>query len=111
MCGRAAVRSVCGVVNSTATEATMSYVHVTKSPGITMADYARVREHLGASPIKGQRSHYAGESAGALHVVDVWESKADADRFAAERLFPAFEGVGIRPGADQVILGFEVDDQ
>ena len=88
----------------------MTYVHVTKSPGISLADYERVRRQMGDEPIKGQLHHFAGEAAGALHTVDVWQSKADADRFAAERLFPAFADTGVRPPSDSILLAFEVDD-
>jgi hypothetical protein len=88
----------------------MSYVHITKSPGITLADYQRVRDALGAQPIRGQQRHYAGEAAGALHTVDVWESQADADRFTAERLFPAFEAAGVRPPSDSILQAFEAGD-
>ena len=83
------------------------YVHVTRSPGMTIADYDKVRRELGPEPIAGQTQHHAGEVSGSLVTVDVWDSRADADRFAADRLFPAFERVGIRPGADAMILGFE----
>ena len=52
---------------------------------------------LGATPVPGHRSHHVGLVDGALVVVDVWDTRADADRFAAERLFPAFERAGVRP--------------
>ena len=85
----------------------MPYVHVTRTPGITLADYRRVRTEMGTEPIAGQHSHYVGETAGALHIVDVWDSKAVADRFTAERLFPAFERASIRMPDDAVIIAFE----
>jgi len=44
---------------------------------------------------------------GELVIVDVWRSRADADRFAAERLFPAFERAGVTPDAATDITAFE----
>lgn len=85
----------------------MSYVHITRSPAMGMAEYDRVDRELGSAPIAGQSSHYVGVLDGALVVVDVWESRADADRFAAQRLFPAFERAGIRPDASADITAFE----
>jgi hypothetical protein len=85
----------------------MSYIHVTRSPGMALADYESVRAAMGEEPVPGQLSHYVGESNGSLCIVDVWSTKADADRFAGERLFPAFERVGVQPGSDAVMLAFE----
>ena len=85
----------------------MTYVHYTRSPGIGLAEYEKVQHELGPAPIAGHRSHHVGVVDGALVVVDVWESRTDADRFAAERLFPAFEKVGIRPDASGDITAFE----
>ena len=85
----------------------MSYVHITRSPGMSLADYQKVAQHLGATPIAGRRSHHVGEQSGALLVVDVWDKRADADRFAADRLFPAFAASGTRPDADTLVLAFE----
>lgn len=81
----------------------MSYVHITKTPDVTLTDYRRVLAALGAEPIRGRRWHWAGEKSGALHIVDVWDSRADADRFAAERLFPAFEQARLRPTGTEIV--------
>lgn len=88
-------------------EATVSYVHITRSPGMSLADYRSVTDQLGATPISGRLSHHVGEQDGALLVVDVWEKRSDADRFAADRLFPAFAAAGTRPGADTLVLAFD----
>ena len=85
----------------------MSYVHITRTPGMSLADYHKVAEQLGAAPIAGRLSHHVGEQTGALFVVDVWEKRADADRFAADRLFPAFAASGTRPPADTLVLSFD----
>jgi len=88
-------------------EVTMSYIHVTRSPGMGLGDYHKIVEQVGPTPIAGRLSHYAGEQSGALLIVDVWEKRADADRFAADRLFPAFAASGTRPDADTLVLAFE----
>lgn len=85
----------------------MSYVHITRSPGMSLADYHKVVEQVGTAPVSGRVSHHAGEQSGALLIVDVWEKRADADRFAADRLFPAFAASGTRPPADTLVLSFE----
>jgi hypothetical protein len=82
------------------------YIHVSKNPGLSLADYDRVRAHMGEEPVKGQQSHWVGEADGALTTVDVWDSQADADRFAGDRLFPAFAAVGVHPSPDAVIFAF-----
>lgn len=87
----------------------MTYVHITKSPGIDRAAYDRVRAHLGDDRIEGQLSHIVGFSEGCLHTVDVWSSREHADRFAAERLFPAFAATGVHPAADQLITAFDAE--
>jgi hypothetical protein len=51
--------------------------------------YRRIKEGLGEDPPKGLISHVAVErQEGGLRYIDVWESEADWDRFAEERLHP-----------------------
>jgi hypothetical protein len=83
------------------------YVHISRSPGAGMTEYRAVERELGPEPRAGLRSHHAGVVDGELVVVDVWDSRADADRFAAERLFPAFERAEVRPDATADITAFE----
>lgn len=85
----------------------MPYIHVTRSPGMKVSDYEAVMDKLGPDPIAGQQMHVVGESDGALHIMDVWETRAHADRFGTERLFPAFAAAGIHPDPNTVILSFE----
>ena len=85
----------------------MSYVHITRLADITLGDYEQVRRSMGDEPIAGQVAHVVGRADGELHIIDVWASKADADRFAAERLFPAFERAGFAPSSATTILAFE----
>jgi hypothetical protein len=72
-----------------------------------LSEYERVERELGPTPRAGQHSHHVGVVDGVLVVVDVWDSRADADRFAAERLFPAFERAGVAPDASGDISAFE----
>lgn len=72
-----------------------------------MDEYTRVGRELDHAPIAGQVDHHVGVVDGALVIVDVWRSRADADRFAAERLFPAFERAGVTPAAAVEIIAFE----
>ena len=85
----------------------MSYVHVTRTPGAGLADYRKVVHELGTEPIAGQVTTHVGVVDGALVVVDVWETRADADRFAAERLFPAFERAEFRLHEATDVIAFE----
>ena len=85
----------------------MPYIHITRTPGVTLKDYQVVRAAMGTEPVEGQLVHIVGEVDGSLHTVDVWESSAMADRFAAERLFPAFDKSGVHPGQDATAEGFD----
>jgi hypothetical protein len=59
--------------------------------------YEKVREQLGLERPAGGIFHVAGPSPnGGWRVIEVWESREDAERFAA-RLRPAFENVGAPP--------------
>ena len=76
----------------------MSYASITLVEGLTMADYRAVGEQLGPNPAEGLVSEAAGSTDSGLYVITVWDSKAQHDRFVAERLAPAFEAAGVRPG-------------
>ncbi len=88
----------------------MRYVHITHTPGQSLTDYQAVVEDLGGESPDGLLISLVGEADGGLHIVDVWESKAHADRFVAERLFPALQRTGRAPGADASYVDFETDD-
>lgn len=75
----------------------MAYVHISKSRGTSLDQYGKVLDELGSDPVTGQLLHIVGESGDTLYIVDVWQSKGHADRFASERLFPAFARAGVRP--------------
>ncbi|GAA1871410.1 hypothetical protein GCM10009836_60270 [Pseudonocardia ailaonensis] len=85
----------------------MTYVQITRSPGVGLEQYERVQRELGPEPLAGHVSSRVGIIDGVLVTVDEWESRADADRFAAERLFPAFERAAVPAGATTEVTAFE----
>src|SRR5579885_3916277 len=61
----------------------------TQDVPIDAAFYRRIKEGLGTEAPTGLISHVAVERPeGGLRYIDVWESEADWDRFAEERLHP-----------------------
>lgn len=85
----------------------MSYVHISRGPGFGWSEYELVRREMSPGTPPGRTAHHVGVVDGVLIVVDVWDSRADADRFAAETLFPAMERAGVSPTASTGITGFE----
>jgi hypothetical protein len=75
-------------------------------PGATLEQYDQIREAIGDPLGEGQISHVAGATDAGMCVVDVWESRADFDRFMQERLGEQFARVGFS-GQPQ-ITEFEV---
>lgn len=66
----------------------MTYAFTQDVP-IDAGVYRGILDHLGTEPPKGLIVHLAVERPeGGLRYVDVWESEADWDRFAEERLHP-----------------------
>ena len=67
----------------------MTYAFTQDVP-IDVAQYKRIIDRLGDDPPKGLVVHLAVERpGGGLRYFDVWDSEADWDRFAEERLHPA----------------------
>ncbi len=61
----------------------------TQDVPIDVETYNRIVEGLGPEPPKGMLFHVAVQRPeGGLRYIDVWESEADWDRFAEERLHP-----------------------
>ncbi|MGV9818798.1 hypothetical protein [Nocardia xishanensis] len=87
----------------------MPYIHITHAPGAGLTEYRAVVEALGPEPVTGNLLHIVGESDGVLHIVDVWDSSVSADRYAAERLFPAFEKAGVRLGPETRLEVFDTE--
>ena len=76
----------------------MTYASITVAERLSMDDYRAVDEQLGEQRATGLISETAGRHATGLHVVTVWESKSDHERFVTERLVPAFRAAGVDPG-------------
>jgi hypothetical protein len=76
----------------------MSYASITVAERLTMDDYRTVAEHLGAEPAEGLLTEVAGRNDAGLHVITVWDTKADHERFVNERLIPAFEAAALPTG-------------
>ncbi len=85
----------------------MPYTHVSHVPGHSLSDYQTVAEVLGPQIPEGRLALIVGETNGALHIIDVWDSKAHSDRFAAERLMPALRQAGIIPGPEEAYIEFD----
>jgi len=76
----------------------MTYVHITAAPGLTADDFNKVNAKTSPpQDIDGLITWAAGSGASGLHVVALWESRAHAERYAAEQLFPAFRESGLAP--------------
>jgi hypothetical protein len=74
-----------------ATDVTYAF---TQDVPIDSSFYQRIADGLGEEPPKGLISHLAVERPeGGLRYVDVWESEADWDRFAEDRLHPVVHGL------------------
>jgi hypothetical protein len=79
--------------------------------GIDRSKYDKIVEQLGltgANPdwAPGFISHVVGFEGDIAHVVDVWESREDFERFVRDRLQPAFASVGSSPNPSVTV--FEV---
>lgn len=76
----------------------MTYVHITSAPGWTVDDFTKINAKTSPpQDLDGLITWAAGAGASGLQVVAVWESKAHAERYAAEQLFPAFQEFGLAP--------------
>lgn len=68
-------------------------------PGVTRDQYEQTLKSLGldttSEPPPGQILHLAGPIESGWQVVDVWESRADFERFLDQGLARAFKDAGI----------------
>ncbi len=85
----------------------MPYAHISHAPNTTLADYRAVDDEIGDPRPDSLLLTILGTDDTGLHVIDLWESKAHADRFAAERLLPAFTRTGKGPDADATYAAFD----
>jgi hypothetical protein len=68
--------------------------------GVGTQMYDGVNAEMGVedNPPEGMIFHWAGEVDGKWTVINIWEGRADYDRFREETLFPAIEKVsGMNP--------------
>jgi hypothetical protein len=73
--------------------------------GVTPEQYEQAREQVGweqRAP-EGGLIHIASFTADGLRVTDVWESAADFNRFAENRLMPVVQEIGIAGQPDVTI--------
>jgi hypothetical protein len=89
----------------------MTYVLTTQS-GTTLDQFNEVDAAIGPEVPAGLLARYVGANDTGVAITAVWASKADSDRFTAERLFPALRQVfGSEPGDPAAMVGFDaVDD-
>ncbi|HEX2273209.1 MAG TPA: hypothetical protein VHG90_04985 [Acidimicrobiales bacterium] len=83
----------------------MQWIAVATPPFESIEKFDAVMAQVGEEP-EGLEARYVGRASdGKLRVVTLWESKAHADRFFAERLGPALaKALGPEPvGAPEVI--------
>jgi hypothetical protein len=68
-------------------------------PGATLAQYDQVIQKMGFRPAgpgaPGGLFHWVTKTDAGLRVVDVWESKGQFEKFAAEKIGPIVAQVGI----------------
>jgi hypothetical protein len=88
----------------------MTYVHITITPGRSLQTYHEVISAMGPQPVAGLASRYAGDVDGTLIVLNIFQSQTDADRFAAERLFPAYEQLSLPTPPNSTVLAFVAAD-
>lgn len=65
---------------------------------VDLETHIKIGEAAGDEAIKGLIVHAGGTSPNGVYSLDVWESKADADRFFAERMMPAIAAMGLEGG-------------
>jgi hypothetical protein len=86
----------------------MQWIAIATPPFASIDQFDRVMDNVGTEP-DGLEARYVGSSADGLRVVTLWESKAHADRFFAERLGPALaKALGPEPAGSPAVLGIDV---
>ena len=69
----------------------MRYLATVSFQGRTMDDYWRFRQGYAGEPIDGLIVQVGGTANDGMRIISIWESKADHDRFIAERLHPVLQ--------------------
>lgn len=65
---------------------------------VDLETHRAIVEAAGTEAIDGLIVHAAGPGPAGVRSIDVWESKAAADTFFAERLMPAMQRLGMEGG-------------
>lgn len=75
----------------------MSVLIVATAPGLE--EYEKVNAHIGgAASVAGVEFHAAGVKAdGSVQIVTAFESQEAAEAFQRDKLFPAFQALGVMP--------------
>jgi len=77
-------------------EAEMAVAMMVDNPRGTQEVYEQIRAHLGLEKPAGGIFHVAGPSPnGGWRVIEIWESRDEADRFFRERFLPAIQALGL----------------
>lgn len=86
----------------------MTYVVIADFEGQTMDEYWPVQQAYTNEPIDGLVAQVPGAGDDGVRVVSIWESKAQHDRFVAERLVPIFQR--LRPSGHLTFSDFTAKD-
>ena len=76
----------------------MATVMLMHWPEVSLDQYEQARKEInweGNVP-KGAKFHVAWMAKDGFHVLDLWESREDFERFVQERLTPAAQRIGIK---------------
>ena len=75
----------------------MAVAMLVDNPRGSQEAYDRMRAHLGLDKPAGGIFHVAGPSPnGGWRVIEIWESREEADRFFQERFVPAMKAAGLQ---------------
>jgi hypothetical protein len=94
----------------------MAIVVISEPQEATLEIYDAVNAKLGVQddPPEGLIVHTAGDDAGTMRIIDVWESRESYERFRDERLMPAVmeaaKEMGFDPGGPPPGSVYEAHD-
>ena len=83
----------------------MAILAIFKGDGFTKDMYQKLRKELDLeheNPVGGIFHAAAFDDAGEIHIVDIWESQEDMDKFFKDRLVPAMQVLNIPMPSNEV---------